>query len=277
MLFARRSSHAAHKNPAHPDAVIALPFGRMGLFCTDDVVLHLEYLPPETPLTPPSTPLCRAVAAQLSAYGDDPAYRFDLPLAAAGTAFQCRVWALLQQIPPGQKRTYGDAALQVAQRRSGRGAGLRRQPVRPRCAVSPHRRARRAGRVCPFHRARRYLLASNAGCCSMKPARDRLVRMPEAPLYLEWPPAPEACAATIDRFCDALWLEDGLSPNTLAAYRRDLTLMARWLAFFAAPALDRGDAARCAGVYRGPICAEQSHLVQPATGGVAPLLPLGLA
>jgi len=33
----------------------------------------------------------------------------------------------------------------------------------------------------------------------------------------------------IDRFADALWLEDGLSANTLAAYRRDLTLLAIWL------------------------------------------------
>ena len=33
----------------------------------------------------------------------------------------------------------------------------------------------------------------------------------------------------LDRFIDALWLEDGLSNNTLAAYRRDLSLFARWL------------------------------------------------
>jgi len=33
----------------------------------------------------------------------------------------------------------------------------------------------------------------------------------------------------IDRFIDALWIEDGLSANTLAAYRRDLTLFAQWL------------------------------------------------
>jgi integrase/recombinase XerD len=33
----------------------------------------------------------------------------------------------------------------------------------------------------------------------------------------------------IDAFCDALWLEDGLSRNTLLAYRRDLTLFAAWL------------------------------------------------
>jgi integrase/recombinase XerD len=35
--------------------------------------------------------------------------------------------------------------------------------------------------------------------------------------------------ATIDRFIDALWIEDGLAPLTLAAYRRDLQLYAAWL------------------------------------------------
>ena len=42
-----------------------------------------------------------------------------------------------------------------------------------------------------------------------------------------------ACApdlSSIDTFIDALWLEDGLSKNTLAAYRRDLSLYAQWLA-----------------------------------------------
>ncbi|MDC8758823.1 site-specific tyrosine recombinase XerD [Janthinobacterium fluminis] len=35
--------------------------------------------------------------------------------------------------------------------------------------------------------------------------------------------------ALIDAFCDSLWLEDGLSKNSLDAYRRDLRLFARWL------------------------------------------------
>jgi integrase/recombinase XerD len=34
---------------------------------------------------------------------------------------------------------------------------------------------------------------------------------------------------SIDAFIDALWLEEGLSRNTLAAYRRDLSLYAAWL------------------------------------------------
>ena len=50
------------------------------------------------------------------------------------------------------------------------------------------------------------------------------------------PPAPPDAAAVaasdalVDRFLDALWLEDGLARNTLAAYRRDLRLFGAWLA-----------------------------------------------
>ena len=44
-------------------------------------------------------------------------------------------------------------------------------------------------------------------------------------------------AALIDRFVDVLWIEDGLAPLTLAAYRRDLTLYAAWLAAQGARAL----------------------------------------
>ena len=40
----------------------------------------------------------------------------------------------------------------------------------------------------------------------------------------------EASQGSIDRFIDAVWIEDGLSANTLAAYRRDLSLYGDWLA-----------------------------------------------
>ena len=35
--------------------------------------------------------------------------------------------------------------------------------------------------------------------------------------------------SSIDTFIDALWLEEGLSKNTLSAYRRDLSLFDEWL------------------------------------------------
>ncbi|MDE2121839.1 MAG: site-specific tyrosine recombinase XerD [Betaproteobacteria bacterium] len=58
-----------------------------------------------------------------------------------------------------------------------------------------------------------------------------------------WPPPRAQCRAAIDAFCDALWLEQGLSAHTLAAYRSDLTLFARWLASAArAPLEEAGEA-----------------------------------
>jgi integrase/recombinase XerD len=36
-------------------------------------------------------------------------------------------------------------------------------------------------------------------------------------------------AELLDEFCDSLWLEDGLSRNTLESYRRDLDKFAAWL------------------------------------------------
>ena len=56
---------------------------------------------------------------------------------------------------------------------------------------------------------------------------------------MPWTPSPVNVTArspkiapdpVIDTFIDALWLEEGLSKNTLAAYRRDLTLFGAWLA-----------------------------------------------
>ena len=38
-----------------------------------------------------------------------------------------------------------------------------------------------------------------------------------------------ANASVIDRFLDAVWMERGLSPNTLSAYRADLVGLDRWL------------------------------------------------
>jgi integrase/recombinase XerD len=42
-------------------------------------------------------------------------------------------------------------------------------------------------------------------------------------------PALSEAQATLDAFCDALWLEDGLSKNSIAAYRSDLEQLAAFL------------------------------------------------
>ncbi len=50
------------------------------------------------------------------------------------------------------------------------------------------------------------------------------------PPNLSKPALPIKSAAAIDAFCDALWLEQNASLNTLQAYRLDLSLFAQWLA-----------------------------------------------
>ena len=47
-----------------------------------------------------------------------------------------------------------------------------------------------------------------------------------------------ASTRAIDDFIDTLWLEEGLSRNTLSAYRRDLTLLAQWLEALEVPLND---------------------------------------
>ena len=77
----------------------------------------------------------------------------------------------------------------------------------------------------------------------------------------------------IDRFIDAVWIEDGLAPNTLAAYRRDLSLLADWLRRHADRTLDeaRETDLRAYAVARHAGCAtphvSQRPAVKPSSGG----------
>ena len=56
------------------------------------------------------TPLLRRARTQLVEYFDGQRTDFELPLAPRGTKFQLSVWTLLQQIPYGETRTYGELA-----------------------------------------------------------------------------------------------------------------------------------------------------------------------
>ena len=98
------------------DAVLELPFGRLGVRAVEHEVFHTEYLVGEAaraPLLPGSTPLLRELRAQLEAYCRDARFRPDLPLATRGSAFQRRVWAALCGIPPGRTLGYGELAREL--------------------------------------------------------------------------------------------------------------------------------------------------------------------
>ena len=111
--------------------MLDLPFGKLGLCCSETEVLALDYLPVATPVRAAQTALAREVEAQVQAYCRDAAYRFDLPLAPAGSAFQRRVWALLRDIPCGATRTYGDAARQLASAARAVGQACGANPYAP--------------------------------------------------------------------------------------------------------------------------------------------------
>ena len=54
-------------------------------------------------------------------------------------------------------------------------------------------------------------------------------KIPAAKTRLVQAIKPLVSSLAIEQFCDACWLEDGLSKNTLSAYRRDLELFAKWI------------------------------------------------
>lgn len=55
----------------------------------------------------------RETILQLLAMLERPAGGLDLPLDPQGTPFQRRVWTALQEIPPGETRTYGEVASSI--------------------------------------------------------------------------------------------------------------------------------------------------------------------
>ncbi len=92
------------------DAVIATPFGRIGIAAQDNALCGIDLVSPKTPLRGSENPLVLDTCRQIQAYIDDPASSFDLPLRVSGTVYQQRVWAALQQIAPGEALSYGALA-----------------------------------------------------------------------------------------------------------------------------------------------------------------------
>ena len=112
-------------------AVIAFPAMHVGISTKDEKLVGVRYLPRSTPLREPSSRFAERVARQLERYRDDPDTEFDVPLAIGGTEFQKRAWRVMQRIPRGKTRTYGDVAksLGSAARAVGQACGENRLPI----------------------------------------------------------------------------------------------------------------------------------------------------
>ena len=123
---------SARRSDSNPGLTFAAklpaPFGVLGVCTNGHAVTRLSYLAHDEPLMAPKDKVAKRAAHEIESYLSDPSYRFTVPLAPGGTAFQQRVWLALDAIPPSESRTYGEVARMVrsAARAVGQACGANR-------------------------------------------------------------------------------------------------------------------------------------------------------
>ncbi len=117
------------------DAIVPAPFGAVGIRTDGGAVVGLDFLLPGTVLKPPANALANEAARQVSQYLVESDFRFDLPLAAAGTSFQRNVWEQIAAVAPGSATSYGSIAARIhsAPRAVGRACGANPYPLVTPC------------------------------------------------------------------------------------------------------------------------------------------------
>jgi methylated-DNA-[protein]-cysteine S-methyltransferase len=123
-----------------PSLSMPSPIGQLTLDERDDTIVAIRWA--DDP-NGNGSPLLDEAMRQLQAYFAGQLTRFNLPLAAAGTPFEHRVWAAMQAIPFGETRSYGDVAheLDSGPRAVGRACGRNPIPI----VIPCHRILARAG------------------------------------------------------------------------------------------------------------------------------------
>ena len=106
------------------------PVGRLALAAESDALVSVSWLEPhESVRGQRRTPVLREAARQLDRYFAGKLQRFDLPLAAGGTPFQQRVWAMMRDIPFGETATYGGIAVALGSGPRAVGMACGRNPL----------------------------------------------------------------------------------------------------------------------------------------------------
>ena len=145
-----------------PSAVIASPIGPLALQQEGEALCAVRLVPKGTCPGGERTPLLHEAQRQIGAYFAGALREFDLPLRPQGSAFDLRVWALLQGIPFGELRSYGQLAKALGKPTAGRAVGgaCGRNPLL--IVVPCHRVVGASGRLTGFAaglHAKRALLA----------------------------------------------------------------------------------------------------------------------
>ena len=115
------------------DAVFSIPGmsagPKLGIVLRGHALAEVDFLAATVANKPPVTEPAQQVVAELMAYFANPAWKFSLPLAGQGTAFQQRVWQALQQIPSGEVCSYSQLAEQLHTGARAIGNACRRNPI----------------------------------------------------------------------------------------------------------------------------------------------------
>ncbi len=112
-------------------AIVAAPFGAIGIRTDAGTVRELVYLPPHYSEQDATDAVADEAARQVGLYLGDADFVFDLPLPAVGSEFQRKVWAAISAIPRGTVRTYGQVAKHIgsAPRAVGQACGANWYPL----------------------------------------------------------------------------------------------------------------------------------------------------
>jgi methylated-DNA-[protein]-cysteine S-methyltransferase len=106
------------------------PVGRLALETDHDAVTGVRWATlGERTRERATTPLLKEAARQLDRYFAGKLRKFDLPLAARGTDFQKRAWAMMRTIPYGETATYGGMAMALGSGPRAVGMACARNPI----------------------------------------------------------------------------------------------------------------------------------------------------
>jgi len=113
------------------NAVIEVPFGKVGIRIADGVLKQILYLPEQIPEMAPDSALAQRAVQQIENYLARAVSPFDLPIETVGSPFQQRVWQAISDIPCGTVLTYGQVARRIgsAPRAVGQACGANYFPL----------------------------------------------------------------------------------------------------------------------------------------------------
>lgn len=95
------------------DAVVAAPFGAVGIKVAHDYVTGLRLLPQAQAAFCVDQPFAQHAALTIQRYLADASVPLDLPFVLQGTPFQQRVWRQMLEIPLGEVWSYSELAARV--------------------------------------------------------------------------------------------------------------------------------------------------------------------